>query len=464
MTGERDNGTTYPGWQADPALLAERELGTDVWMAGRIAAEHGDVLKFVWPWQSWMAWDAGAGRWQKDESGIAWACAKASVRKLLAEIGDEDSERAKSLLRAARRFMGRSGLEAALMLARSEPQMTVGVDVWDRDPHLLNVANGTIDLHDGQLRKHSRGDMLTKLAGGSLGQPSPLWQQFLARILPDREVRDYVQRAVGYSAIGTVTEHLLNIAWGGGANGKSVFCGTIMAALGDYSLSVSPALLMESGQNQHPTLVATLHGARFALASETEADGSFNAAQLKWLTGGDMLTARRMREDFWSFAPSHTLWLQTNHRPRVSEATIGFWRRIRLIPFSVTIPPEEQDKELTRKLRDELPGVLAWIVEGAARYMEQGLEPPAVVRAATDEYRRAEDTLADFIESSGLVADTGAFMASKDIHDLYVAWAGRMGVKPMGQRTLTAKLIERGFQDLRTKAARGFRVRQAMQG
>lgn len=459
MTNEQDNGTTYEAWKPDAALIEERELGSDVWFARRFAQEHGDTLKFVWSWGKWYAWDASEGRWKQDDAA-PWAAAKATVKKLLEEVSEVETDTARAMLKAAKRFLNRSAIDSALKLAQSEERIIARHDQWDADPFLLNVANGTVDLHDGSLRKHSRGDFCTKMAGAALGSDCPRWRSFLERILPDAAVRDYMQRAIGYSAIGEVREHVLHVLWGAGANGKSVFVNTIGAALGDYAVSVPPALMLANGHQEHPTLLAGLHGARFAVASETNEDGRFDCATMKMLTGGDVLSARRMREDYWQFKPSHTLWLATNHKPRASDTSNGFWRRIRLIPFNVTIPAEEQDHDLARKLREELPGVLGWVVEGCLRYMEQGLDPPAEVKAATEGYKREEDVFGDFLESCRLVADASAFMPSKVVHDLYTQWAVKAGFKPLGQRALTRRLKDRGIQDARNESSRGFRLRQ----
>jgi len=434
--------------------------GTDLWFARRIAREHGDSLKYVWPWRTWMAWQPDTGRWQRDAGAAAYSAAKISVQRLVAEAASEagrDEHLAKMLLKSARRYMGRAAIDCALKLAQSEAAMIGSPDDWDAHPLLLNCANGTVDLRDGKLHSHKSEDRLTKTTGVVFrpDAPAPLWVAFLERVLPEPGLRDYMQRAIGYGAIGSVTEHVLHVLWGGGANGKSVLCGTIETALGEYAVAVPPSLLVSaSGFSEHPTIRTILHGARFALASETAEGGRFDEAALKALTGGDMIRARGMRQDWWEFPPSHTLFLQTNHRPRVKEVTLAFWRRMRLVPFNVTIPADQQDKRLPQKLQAQLPGVLAWIIAGAVAYQRDGLDPPALVVTATTEYQNDQDVMREFVERY----EAGGFTSCEDLHKAYKPWAESLGLKPWGQRTLTGNLKDRGWQYLEHHRPRGFAV------
>ncbi len=445
----------------EPTTLAETGAfeGSEVWFGRLIANQHGDNIKHVWPWRAWMGWAANEGRWKRDESGASWAAAKETLRKLVASAAKAaGTATGEEMLDRASKFMKKNALESALKLAASEPNVVALPGAWDSDPYALNCSNGTIDLRTGKLREHKRSDNITKSTGVKLGGDYPRWRAFLERIVPDADVRSYLQRAVGYSAIGLVTEHVLHILHGAGANGKSVFCGALMHAMGDYAAPIPGTLLVNDGLREHPTIVASLHGLRLALASETEEDGKIRAAQLKQLTGGDALTARRMREDFWTFTPSHTLWLQTNHKPHTNEATHGFWRRVRLIPFNVTIPANEQDKHLAQKLREEAGGILQWIVEGAGMYLSDGLEPPEIVKVATDEYQKEQDDLADFIAECGLVQDAAAFIPAHEVYGVYLEWAKGCATKPMGRRTLTRRLQERGWKYV-ASPTRGFHAK-----
>lgn len=434
-------------------------LGTELWFARRVAREHGDSLKYVWAWRSWMAWDPNHGRWQRDAGAAAWSAAKATVQNLLYEAGiaaGEDPVRGQQLLKAGRRFMSRHALESALRLTQSEPAIVALTDEWDAQPTLLNCANGTVDLSTGLLLPHDRAHRLTKTTGVEFcpGADATQFLRFIESILPDAEVRDYIQRAFGVTAFGDVREHLLHIAWGGGSNGKSVLFNAILAAMGEYGTAVPSSLLVSTNFQNDETAIATLDGVRFAVASEPAEGGRLDEARLKRLTGGDVLVARRLYGHQWNMKPSHSLWLQTNFRPRVLETSHALWRRMRLLPFVVIIPTHLQDKGLTARLKRQASGILAWIVAGAGRYLSQGLEPPAAVQVATEQYAADEDPLREFMAKF----ESGGFTPSKAIYAEYCDWAEENGIKPWGQRTLTTRLRDRGWEYVKRATSTGFRV------
>jgi putative DNA primase/helicase len=439
-------------------------MGSDLWFARRIAAEHGKSLKYVWEWKAWVAWEPDQGRWVRNNGAAAWSAAKTSAQRILAEAGAVagNEDRAKALHKAAGRFMSKKGLDAGLSLARSEAAVIASPRDFDKRPYLLNCPNGTVDLQTGKLRPHSRDDMLTKVAGTNYDpdMPTPLWDSFLARILPDNDVRAYARDALGYSAIGNALEHLLIIAWGIGANGKSVLIGTCGSVLGDYAFNAPPAVLMQTNRAEHPTLLTGFKGARLAVVSETPQHGRLDEAMVKALTGGDDISARGMGENYYQFPPTHTLWLLTNHVPRVKETSRAIWRRIRLVPFTVSIPLAEQDRQLPEKLKAEWPGILAWMVRGAVTYCAEGLSTPSAVVAATGEYQADQDDLREFVE----MWEPGGWTSTKDVHTEYVMWATELGMKPMGQRTLTHALKgERGWTYVK-KPGRGFIIRKRSGG
>lgn len=246
-------------------------------------------------------------------------------------------------------------------LARSEPGVPVRPDELDQDPWLLNILNGTIDLRNGELGPHDPDHMITKLApvGYDPTASCPLWLQFLDKIMDGNEgLIQFLKRAIGYSLTGIIREHVLFVCHGDGRNGKSTFLETILGLLGDYSRKAPPSLLMLKRGKAHPTERAMLYGSRFVPAIESAEDNKFEEAIVKELTGGDTISARRMREDFWDFSPTHHLWLATNHKPVITGTDSGIWSRIALIPFSITIPEQERDTTLAETLQAEWPGIL----------------------------------------------------------------------------------------------------------
>src|SRR5215213_6238174 len=354
-----------------------RRTRTDYGNAERFVDEHGGSVCWCGPWRKFLVYD---GRhWVRDDTGEVERLMKSTVRRIYAEAAEaEDSQERKAIADHAKRSESAKRINDALRLARSEPGIPIVPRQLDADPWALNVLNGTVDLRTGKLRPHDREELITKLAPVEYDPDAkaPNFEAFLARILPSEALRRFVQRAIGYAAAGVVSEEVLVILYGVGANGKSTLVNVVMEALGDYATKASP-----------PTELADLFGARFVASVETDEGRRLAEDLVKQLTGRDPIKARRMREDFWQFDPPHTLFLATNHRPEVKGTDYAIWRRLKLVPFEITIPGAEQDKGLPEKLREELPGILARIVRGCREWQREwqrdGLGEPAEVRSAT---------------------------------------------------------------------------------
>lgn len=425
----------------------------------RPLTETGNAERLVDTFGADIRWNPAFGfltydghRWERDDQKRVFSFAKDTVRNIYREAADADSEdERKALAKWAHKSESRAAREAMVALAASEPGIPVALTELDTDLWALNVHNGTLDLRTGQLRPHNRADLLTKLAGCPYiaGAKAPTWDRFLERVLPDPEVRAFVQRFAGYSATGSVREHAMLLFWGTGLNGKTTMTETWQHVLGDYSVTANPALLMAKGGDSHPTERATLHSRRLAVCSETEEGRALAEVTLKQLTGGDNVSARFMHRDEFTFAPTHKLVMSSNHKPRVRGTDNGVWRRIHLVPFIVTIPEEERDVELPEKLRAEAPGVLRWLVEGCLSWQRIGLRPPAAVRAATAEYRQDEDAIAQFLMDRCYVSpaksDTVRVKAG-DLYSTYRKWCEDTGTREQSQRSFGTALTERGFE------------------
>ena len=332
------------------------------------------------------------------------------------------------------------------MLAMAKSELAIGPEQLDADPWLFNVENGTIDLRTGEIREHRREDFITKLAPVKLDPTAdcPLWRQFLDRIFDGNdELIDYMRRLVGYSLTGVTEEHILPFLYGTGANGKSTFCETILKLMGpDYAMKAAPDLLMAKKGESHPTDRADLCGKRFVACIETEEGRRMAEALTKELTGGDRVRARRMREDFWEFTPTHHVWLAGNHKPAVNGTDYGIWRRIKLIPFDVVIPDAEQDKKLPAKLAEELPGILNWALAGCLDWQRDGMQEPDIVRANTSEYSKEMDVIGQFLDEH---CERGDFTAAAG--ELYQRFLEETGDQRTNVYTFGRELSKRGFNN-----------------
>lgn len=439
-----------PAVKIPPGESGPEGAVTDLCNAERLVARHGRDLRYCHPWRRWLVWDGT--RWKSDDVGAVDLRAKETIRAMYGEAaGIIDEKERQSFVKAALRSEAGPRLQAMISLAESELGIPVLPDELDRDAWLLNVKNGTLDLRTGELRPPRREDMLTRLAPAAYDPAAvcPRWEAFLDRIMAGNDrLIGFLQRAVGYSLTASTREQVFFLLHGTGANGKSVFLTTLQAALGDYAGQTAPGLLLEKKGERHPTEVADLLGKRLVVATETDSGQRLAEGLVKQVSGGDPVKARRMREDFWQFNPTHKLWLATNHKPRVRGTDYAIWRRIRLIPFNVTIPPEEQDRTLPEKLREELSGILRWAVEGCLAWQRQGLDVPDEVAAATEAYRAEQDVLAGFLAECCIVNPL-AKAAAKELYRVYVGWCEESGERPMAQRNFGMQLGERGFENHR---------------
>jgi len=424
---------------------------TDVGNAFRFARHCRGHVRHCDPWGQWLSWDRR--RWQRDNTRRIWRLARSTVRGIYAEAALEtDSDRRGRLAKWAISSESRSLLTNMIELASSEPGIPVVPAELDVDPWLLNCRNGTVDLRTGELRAHDRADLITKLAPVEYDPDAscPTWDAFLARIMGDEtELIDYLQRVVGLALVGQVVEHVLFFLYGLGANGKSTFLSALLAALGDYAKQAPPELLMYSQHDRHPTERADLFGVRLVASTEVEAGKRLAEVLVKQLTGGDRVKARYMHHDFFEFDPSHTILLAANHKPVIHGGDYAIWRRIRLVPFTVTIPAEEQDPHLGAKLAREAQGILAWAVRGCLDWQLAGLRDPGVVTRATDAYRDEMDVLGAFLDAH-CVVQKAAEVTADALYQRYRSWAETAGERPVSKKALGMRLEERGFHGGKT--------------
>ncbi|WP_244887488.1 DNA primase family protein [Leucobacter chromiiresistens] len=297
---------------------------------------------------------------------------------------------------------------------------------FDTHPWQLNTPGGVVDLTTGAVTPatpHLYHSKQTSVAPDP-ERPTPLWTRFLHTTFGDDEpMITYVQRLAGLSLAGTVVEHILPFLHGAGGNGKTVYLETLTTLLGDYATEAPHGFLL-AGRDRHETELASLQGRRFVVAAEINEGTRFDEAKVKALTGGDKITARFMRQDFFTFNPSHTLWLMGNNQPKVESGGNSFWRRLRLIPFTRIIPESERIENLQQRLVDEEgPGILAWLIQGCVDYVANGVREPDSVRAATATYQQEEDHLARFIEDRCILGGgEHARIQTSELRRVYDQW------------------------------------------
>jgi P4 family phage/plasmid primase-like protien len=420
---------------------------TDIGNAERFADQHGKNVRWVSKWGKHFVW---TGRvWTLDEREEISNKAQATAKSIHADAAapELDVEAQRRITRHALASQGGPRIRYMIDLAKSH--MAASHTDFDPDPWLLNCQNGTIELRTGELREHRRSDLITKVTPVEYDPTgkAPVFEAFLEQILPSEALRGFVQRAFGAALPGEVLDNILVILHGTGSNGKTTLVEALMEAFGEYAIASAPDLLMSKG-NTHPTELADLFGARLVVCMESEEGRRLNEGLVKQLTGRDKLKARWMREEFWEFDPTHTIFLGTNHKPEIRGTDHAIWRRLKLVPFDVTIPDAEQDKELPAKLQKELPGILRWVVEGCLEWQRTGLKEPDEVKGATKSYRADMDVLEQFIEDRCVVASK-AHAAASALYLQYQFWCERMGEKPTSQRRFGERLGERGFESFK---------------
>lgn len=396
---------------------------TDIANASRFVDAHGQKLRYAHNGGDWHHWNQG--RWQRDMTGATSALAQATITAWWKEVGYAgSSEECKILAKHVLASGRRQRIEAMLNLAAADPRVALPADAFDRDPFLFTVANGTLDLRTGTLRKHRAGDLISKRSPVLYDSSAkyPRFLEFVKVIFDgDQALIDFVQRALGYSLTGSVGEQCLFFCWGTGSNGKSTLISIMHAIMGEYAKVAMPTLLMQQKHEPHPTEIADLLGARFVSSVETERDRRIAEVKIKWLTGGDRLKARFMRKDFFEFDPTHKFWLLGNHKPIVQGTDPAIWRRLYLVPFTVNLKELLGDRlvlDFAATVTSEYPGILRWLVEGAVAWHNGGLQPPDAVLNATNTYREEMDAVALWVEEF-CVRDPRARTPFKVLFDAY---------------------------------------------
>lgn len=406
-----------------------------------------------------LGWHTWAPPWRLDELAVRRRCARlgrivageaSDMMAKAAEIEDEDKRKlAISAAEARAKWARTCEFKGTIANAQAmaETLLHVRIEQVDADPLLLGCTNGVLDLRTGKLRAHKRTDFLTQCSAVTYDESAqaPTWERFVREVFKgDGELVEWVQRYLGYCLTGLTTEHMLVVAHGTGANGKTTLFECIRQMLGTYGKTAAPGLLVARRGERHPTEILDLRGARLVCSSETGEGGRLAEDLVKQLTGGDGLKGRAMRQDFVDFAPTFKMVLFTNHRPLITGQDNGIWRRIKLVPFLETFEGTRKDKDLLAKLKAEWPGILRWCVEGLIRWQAEGFNRCAAIENASNQYREESDLLGQFIADE-CVTGPGYTETSTELYRSYVEWCKDNGVQPLGKRTLGMRMQERGL-------------------
>ena len=422
--------------------------GTEDALALTFSKRYKDDWRYVAGWGKWLVWDEK--RWREEDTLAA--------SDLVRQVCRGASWRAEST-NHARRLAASSTVSGVERLARSDRRHASTTEQWDSDIWLLNTPGGTVNLRSGRLQSHSRNDFITKVTSATPNGECPQWLAFLDDVTGgDKQLQSYMQRAVGYALTGSTREHALFFLYGTGANGKSVFVNTIADILGDYATNAPMDTFMETRTDRHPTDMASLRGARFVSAIETEQGKRWAESKLKNLTGGDKISARFMRQDFFEFLPQFKLFVAGNHKPAIRNIDEAMRRRLHLIPFTITVPPEKRDKHLQQKLLAERDGILAWAVAGCLEWQRLGrLDPPQVVLDATNEYFEGEDAMGRWMDER-CVMHANAKALTAELFNDWKGWSESAGEFYGTQKRFADLLLTRGVEKWRNSMGlRGFR-------
>jgi putative DNA primase/helicase len=422
-------------------------------LALKLAAKHKDELRHVSDWGQWYVWDGRV--WSRDDKRRVFTMTRDLCRHEAAML--KEKEQVKSL-------NSNHTTAAVVSLARCDQRLVAGVTQWDTHDMLLNTPAGIIDLESGEMLRNviRLQYYMTKITTVSPSDRGcPRFLKFLDEISGgDQTLVDYLQRMFGYCLTGSTREHALFFFYGTGANGKSVLINIISYILGEYQRTAPMETFTASQSDRHPTELAGLMGRRLVTATETEEGRRWAESKVKQLTGGDEISARFMRQDFFEFTPQFKLVIAGNHKPGLRSVGEATKRRFNLVPFTVTIPEDDRDPELLDKLTAEAPGILQWMIDGCVAWQETGLKAPAVVTEATKAYLLSEDSLAGWIEDCCELGPT----KFEPISLLYASW--RKWAQESGEKYLDNKkafgqaLDDRGLET--DKGAQGVRIRRGI--
>ena len=386
-------------------------------------------VRHVSMWSKWRRWDETV--WRTDTTLEVYDLVRQHIR---AEVPEEKT------------FLKAYIVSAVEKLTRADRRFAATVDQWDNDDHLLNTPKGAVNLRDGALLEPNPYLYMSKSTIVAPAGDAPRWHTFLDQVTDgDLEYQAFLQRIIGYAASGFTHEHAMFFLYGAGGNGKGIFLNTIQAVMGDYATVASMETFTDSKNDRHPTDMAMLQGARMVFAQETESGRAWAESKIKSLTGGDPVTARFMRQDFFTYLPKFKLLISGNHMPKLKNVDEAMRRRLYLVPFTQIFKGKDRDPNLAETLKHEYEGILQWIVDGAMAYEEEGLSPPLVVQEATSAYFESEDLFQQWLDSC-CVLDANAHGNPTQLFNSFKCYTEDMNEFTGTDREFRERLKKAGFK------------------
>jgi len=430
----------------EPAKVHLSDTGNAEWFAH----QYAEKLRYDHRQSRWLYWTGK--RWKQDSDGHITRLSIKAVRARLAFANDKiEGELREKAVKWALSSESKTRIEAMTKIAQSVRPLADDGENWDSNSWLLGVENGVVNLRTGELREGRHTDRIT-MSCKIIYDPSfeaPRWERFLQEVFVDQDVILFIQRAVGYSLTADTREQVIFFCHGQGANGKSTFLDTLRAMLGEYASNTPFSTFDQRNPSAIPNDVAALYKARLVTASETNESRRLNEGRVKAMTGDSAMTARFMHQEFFTYKPVYKIWLAMNHKPAIYGTDDGIWRRIRMIPFTQSFK-DKPDKTLEEALHKELPGILAWAVQGCLSWQEAGLVVPQAIRNATNEYRLESDFIAAFIDEA-LLVHPGAKIKASELYKEYTEWCHPRGDDPMNSTNFGKRLAEKGFEKTKTR-------------
>jgi putative DNA primase/helicase len=445
--GEHGPTTTSGAVTVSPAaedMVLPPEYSDDA-LAVAFTERYTDTLRYTAKWNRWHLWDGT--RWKDDETLHVFDLARPVLREH-AERAKADSVKLASMITSAKT------VNAITNLARSDRAFASTVEQWDADDWILNTPDGVIELRTGDVRSPRRDEYGTKITAVGLGERCPLWKQFLTWATgEDEALQKFLQRMCGYSLTGLTNEHALFFSYGTGGNGKGTFHNTINGILGDYAKVAPIEAFTASHSDRHPTELAMLRGSRLVTAQETEQGRRWAESKIKALTGGDPISARFMRADFFTYQPKFKLVIAGNYKPAIRSVDEALRRRLHLIPWNQRITADKKDKDLPEKLRAEWPAILNWMVAGCLMWIDEGLAPPDCVEQATTVYFEEEDSLLAWVSECCDLGEKKTELFSA-LYQSWEEWAKRHGEDAGTSKSFSQALTSHGFEKFKSGNAK----------